>query len=94
MGCTEHHPNYSIALKPKDKKYISKVIDIKWQTGRTGKVCPVVIMDPIEIDGAIVSRASGHNAKMVIDTGIEVGKDIEVVRSGSVIPYIVSVIGD
>lgn len=92
MGCTESYPNYSMALKPKDKKYISKVIDIVWQTGRTGKVCPVVIMDPINIDGAMVGRASGHNAKMIVDMGIEIGKEIEVVRSGSVIPYIVGVL--
>jgi len=92
MGETDHHPNYAIALKPQDKTYQSIIIDIKWQTGRTGKVTPVIIIEPVIIDGVEVRRASGHNAKMILTMGIEIGMTVELIRSGSVIPYIVKVI--
>lgn len=92
MGETEHHPNWAIALKPKDKTYESIVLDVRWQTGRTGKVTPVVIMKEVEIDGVMVNRATAHNAKNVVDIGLYIGAKIELIRSGSVIPYIIGVI--
>lgn len=94
LGCTNDYPNWAIALKPKDKIYISVVNEISWATGRTGKVTPTVLIEPIDIDGVKVSRASGHNARMLMDLGIEVGKTVEIIRSGSVIPYIVGVVED
>jgi len=94
MGETDHHPNWAIALKPKDKVYISTILEIKWQTGRTGKVTPVVIIETTLIDGVEVRRATAHNAKMVETMGLHVGAKIELIRSGSVIPYIVRVVGE
>ncbi len=94
MGETSHHPNWAIALKPKDKTYESTIIEIVWQTGRTGKVTPVINIEPTIIDGVEVRRASGHNAKMIETMGIKVGKRVELIRSGSVIPYILGVIED
>ena len=92
MGETEHHPNWAIALKPKDKTYTSTIVGIKWQTGRTGKVTPVIMIEPTIIDGVEVSRASGHNAKRVLNMGLDIGKKVELIRSGIVIPYIIGVI--
>lgn len=92
MGETSHHPNWAIALKPKDATYESTVVDIKWQTGRSGKVTPVIHIEPTMIDGVEVRRASGHNAKMVETMGIEIGAKVELIRSGSVIPYILRII--
>jgi len=92
MGCTSHHPNYAIALKPNDKIYTSKVIKLHWQCGRSGKITPRVEIEPVNIDGVNVRFASGHNARMVIDMGIEIGVTVEIIRSGSVIPYIVKVV--
>lgn len=92
MGETEHHPNWAIALKPEDKKYYSTIAEIKWQTGRTGKVTPVVIIEPVIIDGVEVRRATAHNAKNVLDMGLRPNVKIELIRSGSVIPYIVRTI--
>lgn len=94
MGETDHHPNWAIALKPKDKTYQSKVIAIKWNTGRTGKVTPTIFIEPINIDGVIVRRATGHNAKIIVEMGVKVGVTVELIRSGSVIPYIIKVIKD
>ena len=94
LGETDHHPNWAIALKPKDKTYTSEVISIEWNPGRTGKITPIIIMEPVTIDGVIVRRATGHNAKIIIEMGIKPGVTIELIRSGSVIPYIVKVIED
>lgn len=92
LGETDHHPNWAIALKPKDKVYTSKIINIIWQTGRTGKVTPIIIIEPVDIDGVIVRRATGHNAKTILEMGIKIGVTVELIRSGSVIPYIVKVL--
>jgi len=94
MGETEHHPNYAIALKPKDESYITEIEYIEWKTGRTGRVTPTAILKPIDIDGVKVSRATAHNAKNVIDMGLKPGVKVEVIRSGSVIPYIVGVVNE
>lgn len=92
LGETDSYPNWAIALKPKDKIYTSIIIDILWQTGRSGKVTPVVIIEPTMIDGVEVRRATAHNAKMVETMGLKIGAKIELIRSGSVIPYIVKVV--
>lgn len=87
MGDTSTYHRWMIALKPKDESSVSKVIDIKWNTGRTGRVTPVIIVEPVEIDGAIINRCTGHNAKKIIDMKIEIGCNIYIIRSGGVIPY-------
>jgi len=87
MGSNNHHNHWQIALKPQDKEYASEVIDIEFKTGRTGKVTPTIIIEPINIDGVIVRRCTGHNAKYIQDTNIEIGCTIKLIRSGSVIPY-------
>jgi len=92
MGETTHHPNYSLALKPQDEVYTSKVVNIHWNPGRTGKVTPRVELEPVDIDGTIVTFATGHNARMILDMGVKIGVTVEIIRSGSVIPYVVKVI--
>ena len=92
MGESSHHPNWAIALKPKDKVYTSEVVNIHWNCGRTGKITPRVEIKPVNIDGVTVTFATGHNARMILDMGIKQGVTIEIIRSGSVIPYIVKVI--
>ena len=91
MGETSHHPNWAIALKPEDKIYQSTITKIDWQVGRTGKVTPVINIEPVDIEGVIVQRASGHNALMVKTLGLCEGIKVDLIRSGSVIPYIVGV---
>jgi len=91
MGYTSHHPNYAIALKPNNKEYEAIVKDIIWQTGRTGRVIPTVIIEPVDIDGVTIQRCTGHNAKYIQDSGITISCSINIIRSGDVIPYIVGV---
>lgn len=64
---------------------------IDWNLTRTGKLIPTVVFDDVELSGAHINRALGHNARYILDTGIDVGAQIEVIRSGEVIPYIYEV---
>jgi DNA ligase (NAD+) len=80
-----------IALKTITESADVIVRDISWNLTRTSRLVPTVKFDPVFISGASVSRASGFNAKYIKDNSIDVGAEIEVVRSGEVIPYIVGV---
>lgn len=92
MGSTEHHHRWQIALKPKDEIAETVVEHIVWQTGRTGKITPVLEVKPVKLAGATVSRVTAHNYSTVLEQGLGHGAIIEIVRSGAVIPKIHSVI--
>ena len=80
-----------IAYKTITETATSKVTEISWNLTRTGKLIPTVIYEPVELSGATLTRALGHNAKYISDNLIDAGAVIEVVRSGEVIPYILGV---
>ena len=68
MGRTDHHFKGGIAYKFYDEEYETTLKDIEWTMGRTGQLTPVAILEPIEIDGSIVSRASLSNISVLKDT--------------------------
>ena len=68
-----------------------KVKRIDWNLTRTGKLVPTVVTESVLLSGANVSRALGHHAKNILESGIDAGATIEIVRSGEVIPYIYGV---
>ncbi len=92
MGATLHHHRWQIAFKENVEKAHVKVSGVILQTSRTGRVNPVVEIEPIRLSGALIQRASAHHYGMVEKNGIGEGAIIELVRSGEVIPKIVSVI--
>ena len=61
LGRTEHHPRYAIAYKFPAKQVRTKVISIEHSVGRTGTVTPVANLEPVEVTGVIVRRATLHN---------------------------------
>jgi DNA ligase (NAD+) len=85
------YPDNKVAYKVQGKSIKSRVKEVKWNVGRTGRIIPVVIIDEVEIGGAKINRTTGFNAKFINDNYIVKGTDIEVVRSGDVIPYITKV---
>ena len=89
MGHTSNHPRGAFALKEQKMGEITTLIDVVWQLGKSGVVSPVGILDPIEIGGATVSRATLHNIEYIRDLDLEIGCRIEVIRSGEIIPRIV-----
>lgn len=82
------NPAYAIAFKKEEwcDVYQTKVISIEKGVGKTGVLNPVIIIEPVEINGATVSRATAYNAAYLIDQHICEGAFIEVTRGGDVIP--------
>lgn len=89
MGYTSHHPRGAFALKEQKAGIITKLLDVIWQTGKSGVVSPVAILDPVKIGGAMVSRATLHNIEYIEGLNLEIGCQVEVIRSGEIIPRIV-----
>lgn len=92
MGATSHHYRWNIALKSKGETAVSKVKEVLWQVGKTGKITPVLLINPVHLSGATLSRVSAHHAGMIRDNSIGKGSKIEIIRSGEVIPKIEKVL--
>lgn len=88
LGYTSHHPRGAFALKELKEGSITKLLDVEWKTGRSGVVSPVAILEPVDIEGAKVSRATLHNYDHIKSLGLEIGCMVEVIRSGEIIPKI------
>lgn len=89
LGHTSNHPRGAFALKEQKQGVETTLKDVVWQLGKSGVVSPVGILDPIEIGGATVSRATLHNIEYIRDLDLEIGCQVEVIRSGEIIPRIV-----
>ena len=92
MGATAHHYRWQIAIKTKGETAQTTVTGIQWQVGRTGKVTPVLEVDPVSLSGATIRRVSAHHAGNIRNSGIGIGTRIEIIRSGEVIPKLENVI--
>jgi len=88
MGHTAHHPRGAFALKEQKKGVHTELLDVVWQVGKSGVVSPVAILDPVEVEGAIVGRATLHNIEYIRSLELEIGCTVEVIRSGEIIPRI------
>jgi DNA ligase (NAD+) len=86
MGSTGHHHNWMMAAKTISGTADTKVIGILWQVARTGRLTPVLNIEPVELSGAIISNVTAHNAGSVEANGLGEGAIITVTRAGEVIP--------
>ena len=89
LGFTSHHPRGAYALKTRKEGQVTRLIDVVWQVGKSGVVSPVGIVEPVDIDGATVSKATLHNMAYITELNLEIGCDVEIIRSGDIIPRIV-----
>lgn len=87
-------PPYAFAFKMVlDDQYTEAIVkEVRWEPSIDSYLKPIVEIEPVELVGTTVSRATAHNAKMVIDNKINKGSIIKIIRSGDVIPYIMEVI--
>lgn len=92
LGYTSHHNRWQIAIKQRAASKQAIVKSVIWQTGRTGRITPVLEIEPIELSGAIVSRITAHHAGNVKELNLGEGAIINAERSGEVIPKIVGVV--
>ena len=88
MGYTAHHPRGAFALKEQKEGVHTELLDVVWQVGKSGVVSPVAILRPVEVEGAIVSRATLHNIEHIRSLELEIGCTVELIRSGEIIPRI------
>jgi DNA ligase (NAD+) len=92
LGATSHAPRWAIAYKFPAEIKTSRVLDIQVNVGRTGKLTPVAKLEPVEVDGVIVSNATLHNEDQVRRLDVRIGDKVEVRRAGGVIPEVVRVL--
>ncbi|MCF7830536.1 NAD-dependent DNA ligase LigA [Candidatus Gracilibacteria bacterium] len=94
LGYTAKTAKYAVAWKfPAEEKY-TKLLDVQFQVGRTGAVTPVGILQPVEISGSTVSRATLHNAGEMKRKGVRIGDTVIVRKAGEIIPEILEPILD
>ena len=88
MGSNRKFHRWQIAFKENKEKAQVKVISVTAQVGRTGKITPVAELEPTQLSGATIYRATGHHYGLVKEQGLGAGSIIELTRSGLVIPKI------
>lgn len=94
LGARTTTPRWAVAYKFKPRKEITRVEDIAVQVGRTGVLTPLALLQPVEVGGVTVSRATLHNMDQVEKLGLKVGDYVRVERAGDVIPYISEALKD
>ncbi len=88
MGSNRKFHRWQIAYKENKEKAQVKVLSITAQVGRTGKITPVAELEPTQLSGATIYRATGHHYGLVKEQGLGAGSVVELTRSGMVIPKI------
>jgi DNA ligase (NAD+) len=92
LGSTARHPRWAFAYKFPARTGETTVERIVVQVGRTGKLTPVALLDPVDVRGVTISRATLHNAAQVRALGVHEGATVRIERAGDVIPEVVEVI--
>lgn len=91
LGYTAKSPRWAIAYKFKSEQVSTKLISISYQVGRTGAITPVANLEPVQLAGTIVKRASLHNADQIEKLDIRIGDTVFVEKGGEIIPKIIAV---
>ncbi|MFF5208838.1 NAD-dependent DNA ligase LigA [Streptosporangium sp. NPDC000396] len=94
LGSTSRAPRWAIAYKYPPEEVNTKLLDIQVGVGRTGRVTPYGVMEPIVVSGSTVERATLHNASEVARKGVRIGDTVVLRKAGDVIPEIVGPVAD
>ncbi|OGS52673.1 MAG: DNA ligase (NAD(+)) LigA [Euryarchaeota archaeon RBG_13_61_15] len=89
LGYTAKNPRWAVAYKYPPKQMTTKLLDILVQVGRTGALTPVAVLEPVEVGGVTISRATLHNEDEVHRRGLMIGDQVLIERAGEVIPQVV-----
>lgn len=85
------YPENKVKFKIHAKPVLTKVEGIEWNTGRTGRITPTILIEPVVIDNVTINKSTGFNAEFIKENAIMPGSEIMILRSGDVIPYITEV---
>jgi DNA ligase (NAD+) len=88
LGYTSKHPRGAYAKKERQAHVETKLLSVEWQVGKSGKVTPVAILEPVYIGDALVSRATLNNPGFIEMLDLQIGDTVAVIRSGEIIPCI------
>lgn len=91
LGFTAKSPRWAIAYKFQAEKALTRLNSISYQVGRTGAITPVANLDPVQLSGTIVKRASLHNADIIEGLDLHIGDMVYVEKGGEIIPKITGV---
>lgn len=94
FGFTSKFPKWAIAFKFEAQELSTKLLDVLWQVGRTGKLTPIGIIDPVELAGATVKKATLNNYGDIVRKKVRIGSYVFVRRSNEVIPEILGIARD
>ncbi len=92
LGSTAKSPRWAIAYKFPAEQVVTRILDIMVRVGRTGVLTPTAILEPVQVGGVTVSRATLHNEDMIREKDIRIGDFVVVQRAGDVIPEVVRVL--
>jgi len=88
LGATSKFPRDSLAFKWQDELVETTLLNIEWNTSRTGLINPVAVFEPVEIEGSVVGRASLHNVSILRALELSVGDRITVYKANMIIPQV------
>ena len=91
LGSTAKAPRWAVAYKFQAERALTRVLSVDFQVGRTGAITPVANLDPVQLAGTIVKRASIHNADQIALLDIRIGDMVYVEKGGEIIPKITEV---
>jgi DNA ligase (NAD+) len=94
LGATSKAPRWAIAYKYPPEEAMTRLVDIRVNVGRTGRVTPYAVLEPVFVGGVTVTTATLHNAQEVTRKGVLIGDTVMIRRAGEVIPEVLGPVAD
>lgn len=94
LGVVGKGPRYMMAYKFSAQQAATKVVDVIWQTGRTGVLTPIAVLEPVRLTGIVITHSTLHNMDEIGRLGLKIGDTVVVERAGDVIPKVVAVLAN
>jgi DNA ligase (NAD+) len=94
LGTTAKSPRWAIAFKFPAEEVVTTLMDIELSVGRTGVVTPTAILEPVQVAGTTVGRASLHNEDLIREKDIKIGDKVVIKKAGDIIPEVVNVLAE
>jgi DNA ligase (NAD+) len=88
LGFTSKHPRGAYAIKERGEAVETRILDVEWQVGKSGKVTPVAILEPVMVGDAKVSRATLNNPGFIKALDLRIGDTVAIIRAGEIIPCV------